>query len=226
MMFFSPMKEIVFNREILSTWCQETCGTSRAFPKSESLTTAELNITARAFCSFHSEPLEVRHYLTEHALQNRQALKNSDESQFFYHLNRYRPTKIVNGPYRWSYFLVSAWYFGVTLITGEDTQGNPQPYIERTSGKLWVSTTSLMQFRSGGLDTVAVCSKFLSFLNAKKKAGNFKIYNGGPAIGTTFISFNLNKGKRNGRLWSIQLNLVGLIQLPSDKQLPMLIVKL
>ena len=59
--------------------------------------------------------------------------------------------------------------------------------------------TSLMQFRSGGLDTVAVSAANFSLLKREEERGNFKIYNGGPAIGSTFISFNLNKGKRNGR---------------------------
>ena len=56
-----------------------------------------------------------------------------------------------------------------------------------------------MQFRSGGLDSVGVSAANFSLLKREEKRGDFKIYNGGPAIGTTFISFNLNKGKRNGR---------------------------
>ncbi len=81
-----------------------------------------------------------------------------------------------------------------------DAQGNPQPYIERV---VWEtienSDTALLQFRSGGLDTLAVGSRSFRLLKREEKRGKFSIYNGGPDTGTSFISFNLNKGSRNGR---------------------------
>lgn len=82
----------------------------------------------------------------------------------------------------------------------KDTQGNPQPYIERFIWQIVESTdTSLLQFRSGGLDLVGASAANFSLLKKEEKRGKFTIYNGGPAYGLTFIAFNLNKGKRNGR---------------------------
>ena len=82
----------------------------------------------------------------------------------------------------------------------KDAQGKQQPYIERLIWQIVESTdTSLLQFRSGGLDTLGVSPDYFSVLKREEKRNNFKIYNGGPATGTTFISFNLNKGKRNGK---------------------------
>jgi len=57
--------------------------------------------------------------------------------------------------------------------------------------------TSLIQFRSGGLDIVSASADNFSLKG--KKNSNFTIYNGGTAFGTSFITFNLNKGNRNGK---------------------------
>ncbi|MBD2251868.1 ABC transporter substrate-binding protein [Nostoc parmelioides] len=79
-------------------------------------------------------------------------------------------------------------------------KGESQPYIERLVWQIVESTdTSLLQFRSGGLDSIGVSPDYFSLLKVQEKQGNFKIYNGGPAAGTTFILFNLNKGKRDGK---------------------------
>ncbi|HEY9653714.1 MAG TPA: ABC transporter substrate-binding protein, partial [Coleofasciculaceae cyanobacterium] len=82
----------------------------------------------------------------------------------------------------------------------KDIQGNSQPYIEKLIWQIVESTdTALLQFRSGGLDSLSVSPDYFSLLKTEEKRGNFKIYNAGPATGTTFISFNLNKGRRNGK---------------------------
>ena len=79
-------------------------------------------------------------------------------------------------------------------------QGQPQPYVEKIIWQIVESSdTSLLQFRSGGLDAVNVTPDVFSLLKQQEKRGNFTIYNGGPASGVTFISFNLNQGKRNGK---------------------------
>lgn len=82
----------------------------------------------------------------------------------------------------------------------KDEQGNPQPYIERMVWQTVESTDSqLVQFRSGGLDIVSVQPDYYSLLKQEeKRRGYFTIYNGGPASGTNYISFNLNQGTRNG----------------------------
>ncbi|MBD2772846.1 ABC transporter substrate-binding protein [Iningainema tapete] len=79
-------------------------------------------------------------------------------------------------------------------------QGESQPYIERIVWQIVENTeTSLLQFRSGSLDAEAVTPEYFSLLKKQEEQGNFKIYNGGPTANRTFLMFNLNKGKRNGR---------------------------
>jgi peptide/nickel transport system substrate-binding protein len=82
----------------------------------------------------------------------------------------------------------------------KDTQGRQQPYIEKIVWQIVESTdTSLVQFRSGGLDSYGVSPDFFSLLKKEEQKGDYKIYNGGPSTGTTFMSFNLNQGERNGK---------------------------
>jgi len=86
----------------------------------------------------------------------------------------------------------------------KDEQGNSQPYIERIVWQIVESTeTALLQFRSGGLDITdgwgAMPSENFGLLKREEKRGKFKIYTDGTRPGTNFISFNLNKGKRNGK---------------------------
>ncbi len=79
-------------------------------------------------------------------------------------------------------------------------KGETLPYIERIVMQIVESTdTSLLQFRSGGLDSLGVSPDYFSLLKVQEKQGNFKIYNGGPTTATSFVFFNLNKGTRNGK---------------------------
>ena len=82
----------------------------------------------------------------------------------------------------------------------EDEQGNQLPYIDSV---VWAilknQDTSLLRFRSGDLDSLGVSPEYFSLLKREEKRANFRIYNGGPDYGTSFISFNLNKGSRNGK---------------------------
>jgi peptide/nickel transport system substrate-binding protein len=82
----------------------------------------------------------------------------------------------------------------------KDSQGKQQPYIEKVIWQIVESTdTSLVQFRSGGLDSYGVSPDFFSLLKKEEQKGDYKIYSGGPSTGTTFMSFNLNQGERNGK---------------------------
>jgi peptide/nickel transport system substrate-binding protein len=82
----------------------------------------------------------------------------------------------------------------------KDALGKKQPYLDRLVWQIVESTdTSLVQFRSGGLDSFSVTPDFFSLLKKEEQKGGYKIYNGGPATGTTFMSFNLNQGERNGK---------------------------
>jgi peptide/nickel transport system substrate-binding protein len=109
---------------------------------------------------------------------------------------------IVNGPYKLERYDTSqrVIFRRNPYYWRKDGQGNPQPYIERIIWQIVESTdTALLQFRSAGLDTVGVTPDYFSLLKKQEKQGNFKIYNGGPAAGTSFVVFNLNKGKRDGK---------------------------
>ena len=110
---------------------------------------------------------------------------------------------IVNGPYKLERYDTSQRiiFRRNPYYWRKDTQGKPQPYIERIIWQIVESTdTSLLQFRSGDLDSIGVSTDYFSLLKVQEKQGNFKIYNGGPSSSTSFISFNLNKGKRNDKL--------------------------
>jgi peptide/nickel transport system substrate-binding protein len=82
----------------------------------------------------------------------------------------------------------------------KDAKGKQQPYIDNVVWQIVESTdTMLVQFRSGGLDYFAVSPDFFSLLKKEEDIGDYKIYNGGPATGLTFMSFNLNQGERDGK---------------------------
>jgi len=80
-----------------------------------------------------------------------------------------------------------------------DEQGNQLPYIDRVVWQIVENQdTALLQFRSGGLDSINVTPDYFSLLKQEQDRGNFTIYNGGPEYGTNFIGFNLNTGTRDG----------------------------
>ena len=113
------------------------------------------------------------------------------------------PAKIIsNGPY-----IVESYRPNERLVFRrnpyywrKDAQGHQLPYIERIVWEIVESSdTAVIQFRSGGLDTIAVGPGTFALLKREEKRGNFTIYNGGSDSGSTFVSFNLNKGQRNGQ---------------------------
>ncbi len=107
---------------------------------------------------------------------------------------------IGNGPYK-----LERYDAGQRVVFGrnpyywrKDTQGNPQPYIERIIWQIVPSSDiSLLLFRSGQLDVRNVAPEDFSLLKKQEKQGDYKIYNGGPTSVSMFIVFNLNKGKRD-----------------------------
>jgi peptide/nickel transport system substrate-binding protein len=109
---------------------------------------------------------------------------------------------IVNGPYKLANYTVDQRviyrrnpYYWRYQVPGA-SEGN----IERIVWQIVESAdASLLQFRSGGLDSVGVTPEQFSLLKREEKAGNFEILEGGPAPGTNFVFFNLNTGKRKGR---------------------------
>lgn len=109
------------------------------------------------------------------------------------------PRKIIgNGPY-----VMESYTTSQRVIFRENphywrknAQGEALPAIKRFVWQLVENTdTQLLQFRSGSLDALGLTPKEFSLLKQEEKRGDFRIYQGGPRSGTSFISFNLNQAK-------------------------------
>ncbi|GFE70652.1 ABC transporter substrate-binding protein [Chroococcus sp. FPU101] len=82
----------------------------------------------------------------------------------------------------------------------KDAQGNQLPHIQQIIWAIVESQeTSLLQFRSGSLDSIGISPEYYSLLKKEDERGNFTIFNGGPAYGVNYLSFNLNQGSRKGK---------------------------
>ncbi|MBD3880925.1 ABC transporter substrate-binding protein [Phormidium tenue FACHB-886] len=82
----------------------------------------------------------------------------------------------------------------------KDNQGNPQPYVEQIVIQIIESEdASLAQFRSGELHVEGIPPESFALLKQEEKRGNFSIYEGGPALSSSFLVFNQNKASRNGK---------------------------
>lgn len=79
------------------------------------------------------------------------------------------------------------------------------PSVERIIWQFIENTdTQLLSFRSGDLDVMGdvrpLRPEYFSLLKKEEKRGEFKVYNGGPWSGTTYITFNLSKARdKNNR---------------------------
>ncbi len=108
---------------------------------------------------------------------------------------------VVNGPYKLLRYIPSE-----RIIFERNPEywrqgpdGSDQPYIQQLVWQIIESTdNALLQFRSGGLDLTGVTPDSFALLKREEERGNFTIYNGGPATGTLFMAFNLNRASRNG----------------------------
>ncbi|AFZ29803.1 extracellular solute-binding protein family 5 [Gloeocapsa sp. PCC 7428] len=140
--------------------------------------------------------------LPKHALYKSLTTKDSEGKPQFLSMwgtNTDPSQIIVNGPYK-----IASYTPGQRVIFQrnpyywrKDSQGNQLPYIERVVWQIIESTdTAILQFRSRGLDSVEVSPENFSLLKREEKRGRFTVYNGGPRFTQTFISFNLNKGRR------------------------------
>lgn len=113
------------------------------------------------------------------------------------------PNKIVtNGPYQLERYLTSqrVIYKRNPYYWRKEVQGKLQPYIDRIISQIVESTdTAFIQFRSGALDLISVSPDYFSLLKREEEKGKFTIYTGGPTLSSNFLTFNLNKGSRNGK---------------------------
>jgi peptide/nickel transport system substrate-binding protein len=203
-------EELVFNKQIPNQFKDYlSIGSSGAFPKLRKIDDRRVEfILPEPFSPFlrtTAAPDDAVAILPKHVLS--ESVKTQDSKGKPRFMSTWGtdtdPAKIiVNGPYR-----LASYIPGQRVIFErnpyywrKDAQGNLQPYIQRYIWQLVENTeTSLIQFRSGGLDAVGASAGNFSLLKREEKRGNFTIYNGGAAFGTRFISFNLNKGKVNDR---------------------------
>ncbi|MBE9030783.1 ABC transporter substrate-binding protein [filamentous cyanobacterium LEGE 11480] len=83
----------------------------------------------------------------------------------------------------------------------QDAEGKKQPYVERLVWKLVDNRdTTLIKFRSGESDIIEpLRPEDFPLLKNEEKRGKFKVYMGEARPVTTFMSFNLNQGKRDGK---------------------------
>lgn len=143
--------------------------------------------------------------MPKHALEQTLKERDADGNLRFlstWGTNTDPKTVVFNGPYALSRYIPSerVVFERNPHYWRQDDQGNPQPYIDQIVWQVVESTdNSIVQFRSGGLDLIGVTPDSFALLKREEDRGNFTIYNGGPAPGTTFLTFNLNKGSRNGK---------------------------
>ncbi|MGF1521125.1 MAG: ABC transporter substrate-binding protein [Leptolyngbyaceae cyanobacterium] len=113
------------------------------------------------------------------------------------------PAEIVcNGPYRLKEYLPAQHviFERNPYYWRHDDQGNQQPYIQELEWRVINSSSErLSQFRAGELDLIGISPNEFATMKQAETEENFTIYNGGPALGTTFITFNLNKASRDGQ---------------------------
>ena len=84
-----------------------------------------------------------------------------------------------------------------------DKKGNKLPYLEKYIILIVGNTnTQLLKFQSGELDIISIEGANVSTIKSQesKKNADFKIYNLGAETSTSYITFNLAKGKdKNGK---------------------------
>jgi len=107
------------------------------------------------------------------------------------------PAEIVtNGPYTIESYSSSqrVVYRRNPYYWRKGAQGEPLPYIERIIWQVVENSDGrMLRFRSGDLDMAGLRPEDFSLLKREEQRGKFAILNGGPASGTTFIAFNLNR---------------------------------
>ena len=205
-------EDVIFNPQIPTDWKDGLkIGSSGSFPKIRKIGDRQIEfILPESFAPFLSTTTGASTnsvgILPKHALF--ESLKSKDAKGNPKFLSTWgtdtEPSKIiVNGAYKIESYTPSQRmvFRRNPYYWRKDSQGNQLPYVERIVWQIIESTdTIILQFRSGGLDTVTISPENFSLLKREEKRGKFTIYNGGPEFTNTYISFNLNKGRRqNGQ---------------------------
>ncbi|HEY9867731.1 MAG TPA: ABC transporter substrate-binding protein, partial [Candidatus Obscuribacterales bacterium] len=77
-----------------------------------------------------------------------------------------------------------------------DKQGRRLPYIAKLIYQIVPEpNTNLMKFKAQEIDITRIRSRDTVDMMREQEAGNFKLYNLGQDIGTTFLMFNMNRRK-------------------------------
>ncbi|HHP7229629.1 MAG TPA: ABC transporter substrate-binding protein [Xenococcaceae cyanobacterium] len=193
--------QLYFNPDIpTSTKDVLRVGESQELPKVRKLNDREIEFTlAEPFAPFFSSIGQA--ILPAHVLKKTVENKDRDGNlQFLSTWTVDTPSEdfVVNGAYKLKEYVnnqriifeSNPYYWKKTDL----------PYIKEVVWQIVESQdTFLLQFRSGSLDSITVSPEYFSLLKKEAERGNFTIYNGGPDYGTTFITFNLNQGQRNGK---------------------------
>ncbi|MBD2185017.1 ABC transporter substrate-binding protein [Planktothrix sp. FACHB-1355] len=207
-------EDVIFNKQIPTDFKDSfKIGASGAFPKVRKISNRQVEfILPEPFAPLLRAVAgpEGVSILPKHILQASVQTKGSDGNPRFISTwgTDTDPTKIVvNGPYQLEslspgqrlVFRRNPYYWR------KDEQGNQMPYIERIIWQFIENTdTQLLAFRSGDLDVMGdvrpLRPEYYSLLKKQEKQGKFKVYNGGPWSGTTYITFNLSKARdKNNR---------------------------
>ncbi len=200
-------KDVYMNKAI-ATYPQDALriGKNKTFPTVRALDKRRVEFTLpEPYSPFIRSVAAGIAIIPEHALRKAVETKRADGRPEF--LSTWtadtNPKEIVvNGPYT-----IESYTSNQRLIFRrnpyywrKDAQGKQLPQIERVVWQIVENgDTALMQFRSGDLDLLEIGPGTFQLLKREEKRGNFRIYNAGPDSGTGFITFNLNKGKRNGK---------------------------
>lgn len=197
--------ELYLNEEIPSNARDSLrIGQSKALPIVEKVNDTQVKFTIpEPFAPFlESTGLAI---LPKHILEEKVTTKGGDGKPLFlsfWGVDTPPDQLVVNGAYKLKNYVTSQRIIFTKnpYYWQKDEQGNSLPYIEEVVWEIVESTdTSIVQFRSGGLDSISVTPEYFSLLKKEENRGNFTIFNGGSAYGLTFMSFNLNQGSRDGK---------------------------
>ncbi|MEM6752641.1 MAG: ABC transporter substrate-binding protein [Cyanobacteria bacterium P01_C01_bin.38] len=192
--------DIYFNKEIpSSTKDVLKMGESGQLPKVRKLDERRVEFTLpepfRPFLQNMGTPI-----LPKNALQKSVETKNSEgKPEFLQKWGVDTPVDeiVTNGPYKLGRYNTTQ---RIVFERNPNYWKKGKPFINKVNWEVVESQdTALLQFRSGSLDYISVSPEYFSLLKREEKRGNFRIENGGPATGTSFVFFNLNKGSRNGK---------------------------
>jgi peptide/nickel transport system substrate-binding protein len=113
------------------------------------------------------------------------------------------PTTIVgNGPYTIKRFVP-----GERIVFERNPyywkkgpDGRQQPYIQEVTWPVVGSSDAeFVSFRSGDADYMGVTPDNFALIKRDEAQGDYTVYNGGPTTSRLFLTFNLNKGKIDGK---------------------------